>query len=447
MNRRNFCQLIGAGAIASLLPASGAAQNVAPRQAPNIIVIFTDDQGYGDMSVYGSKTLRTPNWERMAREGVKFSDFYVAQGICTPSRAALLTGCYPRRNTMERGVFFPNDARGLHPDEITIADLLKTRGYATACIGKWHLGDKPQFLPTRQGFDSYFGIPYSNDMGPSAKQPARPILPLMRDEAIIEQPVQQETLTRRYTEESIRFIRDNKKRPFFLYLAHTFPHVPLFASPAFRGKSQGGLYGDAIEELDWSTGQILDALRREGLDENTLVIFTSDNGPWLQRGKDGGSAGPLRGGKLSVWEGGMRVPCLMRWPGRLPAGAVCSQLATTMDLLPTFAQLSGATVPQDRVIDGRSIWNLMTKPASAPTPHEALFYHDSAGKLGAVRSGTWKLHLESGELYDLRADIGETQNIAAQHPEIVARLGVLAQNFNAGIKANRRPQGRDIPPA
>ncbi len=360
---------------------------------PNFVIIFTDDQGYGDVGVYGATSFRTPNLDRMAAEGVRFTDFYVAAPVCTPSRAALLTGSHPVRVGLGHRVLFPYSDTGLHSDEITIAEILKERGYATGIIGKWHLGHHRKFLPTSQGFDHYFGIPYSNDMGNHnyrREKMISPPLPILRNEARVEQHPDQAQLTRRYTREAVRFIRDHKDEPFFLYLPHSMPHRPLAASARFQGRSALGLYGDVIEEIDWSVGEVLEALREAGIDEHTLVIFTTDNGatiqPWPRRGYRSGSNGPLRGGKNTTWEGGMRVPCIMRWPGKIPAGRVQTELATAMDFLPTAANLAGAAMPTDRVLDGKDIWPLMSMQAGAETPHEAFsFYRDE--RLQAVRSG------------------------------------------------------------
>jgi len=421
---------------------------------PNFVIIFTDDQGYNDLGCYGSPTIKTPHLDKMAAEGLKFTDFYVAASVCTPSRAALMTGCYPRRVSLPH-VLFPNTRIGINPDEITIAEILKGQGYATMCIGKWHLGHLPPFLPTRHGFAHYFGLPYSNDMRPETNPRRYPPLPLIRDENIIEENPDQSRLTERYTDEAIRFISENKGRPFFLYLPHTMPHVPLYVSERFRGKSAGGLYGDVIECIDWSAGQILDTLARLGLADNTLVVFTTDNGPWLQRGKHGGSALPLRAGKGTMYEGGFRVPCIMRWPGRIPAGAVCSEMATTMDLLPTMARLAGTEPPSDRIIDGKDIWPLMAGAAGARSPHEAFYYY-TGNNLRAVRSGEWKLVFEGtrrrevAALYNLEADIGETENVIAERPAVAVRLRALAEKIRDDIGDDRtkrpgkncRPQGR-----
>ena len=421
-----------------------------PKRKPNFIVIFIDDMGYGDIGPFGSKTNRTPQLNRMAAEGMRFSSFYVTSGVCTPSRSSLMTGCYPRRVNLHQDerklcVLFPSGRKGLNPNEITIAEVLKGQGYATMCIGKWHLGDQPEFLPTRQGFDSYFGIPYSNDMGgKSTSSDGRPPLPLMRDEKVIEAPVSQPTLTKRYTEEAVTFIEANRDQPFFVYLPHAMVHLPLHASEAFKGKSANGIYGDAVEELDWSTGQIIKTLKDLKLDEETLIIFTSDNG---STGRNGGSNVPLRGRKGQTWEGGMRVPCVMRWPGRIPAGKTCKALTSTIDVLPTLAKLAGAAPPRDRIIDGRDIWPLMSGAAGAASPHEA-FYFYQMDQLQAVRSGKWKLFVPmeakkrnwgkpEGKtpvmLFDLEADVAESKDVSAGHPEVVKRLTALADKARADL--------------
>ena len=423
----------------------------ASERPPNFIVILCDDLGYQDVGCFGAPLISTPNVDRMASEGIRFTDFYAAAPVCTPTRAALMTGCYPLRVGLPK-VLHPNSKIGISSEEVTVAELLKTRGYATACIGKWHLGHHRPFLPTRHGFDYYFGLPYSNDM--NKPDP----VPLMRNDEIIEQPAVQQTLTERYTAEAVKFIKRHKDRPFFLYLPHTFPHTPLHVSEPFKGKSKRGLYGDVVECIDWSTGRILDALAELGLDRNTLVIFTSDNGPWLIRKEHGGSALPLRSGKGTTWEGGMRVPCIMRWPGRIAADTACSEMATVMDILPTLAKLAGAKVPTDRIIDGKNISPLMDGEKGAASPHEAFFYY-RLEQLRAVRSGKWKLVLEHKEprtkrliplsLYDLKADIGETKDVSAQYPSIVARLQAMAErcreDLGDGLTGrdgkNRRPPG------
>ena len=440
--------LVLLGGVTLLLATAAAHANETP---PNIVLIFCDDLGYGDIGCFGSTKHRTPNIDRLADEGMRLTSFNVTCGVCTPSRSSLMTGCYPKRIGMHRNeegkwVLFPGNSRGLNPDEITIAEILKARGYATAIVGKWHLGDQPEFLPTRQGFDSYFGIPFSNDMGKWKPARAYPPLPLMRDEQVIETEPDQGQLTPRYTEEALRFIRANRDGPFFLYFPHTFPHAPLNASPRFRVKSATGLYGDAVEEIDGSTGKILETLHDLGIDDQTLVIFTSDNGAAQAFG---GSNLPLRGFKASTWEGGMRVPCVMRWPGRIPAGKQCNELVTSMDLLPTLARLAGGPIPTDRVIDGKDVWLLISGQPGAKSPHEAFFYY-FMGQLAAVRSSNWKLHIARRqgrekvatkiplELYDLESDVGEQHNVAEQHPEVVTRLLALAETCRADLGDGER---------
>lgn len=465
INRQFICLCFLCGlAIPSI-----AAANDKP---PNIILIFTDDQGYQDIGCFGSPNIKTPNLDRMAAEGRKFTSFYSACSVCSPSRAALMTGRYPPRVGLTR-VLFAQDNAGLNPGEITIAEMLKDCGYRTACIGKWHLGHKPQFLPTRQGFDYYYGIPYSNDMRidpdaelvedillregitreqikgtPVGKQKDR-LVPLMRNEQVIEYPADQATLTKRYTEEAIQFITEHRGQPFFVYLPHTMPHIPLFASEDFKGKSAGGLYGDTIEEIDWSVGQILETIKNLGLDENTLVIFTSDNGPWNLKNGHGGSAEPLRGFKFNTYEGGMRVPCIMRWPGKIPAGSQTDEITATIDLAPTIAALAGASLPDDRVIDGHNIHALMTDD-NATTPHRAYYYY-MGKRVSAVRAGNWKLRMTPAnqkkgtpkliELFDLANDISESQNLAEFHPAKVVALTKLASDFDKELIAKNAKRG------
>jgi len=418
---------------------------------PNFIIIYTDDQGYNDLGCYGSPLIETPRIDRMAAEGIRFTSFY-AQTVCGPSRAALMTGCYPLRVATKgnRVEIHPR----LHSKEVTIAEVLKTVGYATAAFGKWDLaghsnnGYEPELLPGGHGFDYHFGTPTSND--------SRKGTPLLRNGEVIERPTDFDTLTQRYTDESIAFITANKDRPFFAYIPHSMPHTELGASPRFRGKSKRGLYGDVIEEIDWNVGRLLDAVKALGLDEATYVIFASDNGPWHKKGPHGGSAAPLRGAKTSAWEGGLRVPCIMRAPGRIPAGRVCEKLACTMDLLPTLAALAGAKLPTDRVIDGHDITDLMGGKPGADSPTEAFYYYVHT-HLQAVRSGRWKLHLPRPArppwgpgwhshidpvdviniprpmLFDLDADIGERHDVAAGHPDVVRRLLALAEKARDDI--------------
>ncbi len=411
---------------------------------PNFIIIFCDDLGYADIGPFGSDKHRTPSLDRMAEEGRKFTSFYVTSGVCSPSRSSLMTGCYPKRvglhqNEKGQGVLFPGNQRGLNPSEITIAEVLKARGYATGIVGKWHLGDQPEFLPTRQGFDSYFGIPFSNDMG-QKDRPTKlyPPLPLLRMEKVIEEEPDQRLITQRYTREAIAFIERNKARPFFLYLPHTMPHWPQYSSERFAGKSANGKWGDAAEEIDWSTGEILKALKANDLDKKTMVIFMSDNGGALRHGA---SNKPLKGGKGSTWEGGHRVPFVVRWPGAIPAGTSSDAMATSMDLLPTLAKLAGTKPPGDRKIDGKDIAPLLLAKPGAATPHKA-FYFYARGQLHAVRSGDWKLFFTRGKLtpkgepvalYNLASDIGEASNVLDDHPGVAKRLAKLAEGMRADL--------------
>ncbi len=448
-------------------------------EQPNIVVIFTDDQGYGDLGCYGSPGIETPNIDRMAAEGIRFTSFYAAP-FCGPSRAQLMTGCYPPRVSHARN-HAPGSRQGLHPDEITVAEVLQAAGYTTMHIGKWHLGDAKPFLPTSQGFDAYFGIPYSNDMwryhprmpiqenenelmramrkraaytgyaGRGHYPPGRGFpndLELRRDEKIIERGPDQRQLTTRYTNEALRFIEAQKDGPFFLYLAHAMPHVPLFVSSKHEGKSNRGLYGDVLMEIDWSTGQVLQKLKELGLDEKTLVVFTSDNGPWLGYGIDGGSAGPLREGKGSTWEGGVRVPGIFRWPGKIAAGRRTDAVAGTMDFLPTFARLAGAKTPDDREIDGKDLWPLLSG-ATDKSPHDH-FYYFGGGKMNfrGIRDERWKLvvrvageTVQGAELYDLGRDVSEKFDRMKDHPDIAKRLEAKAKQFYAEISRQVRPLG------
>ncbi len=441
-------------AVAAWGPTSSAENAVSaePERAPNFVVIFTDDQGYNDLGCFGSPDLATPRIDRMAREGMRLTSFY-AQPICGPSRAAIMTGCYPLRvaEWENRKETHPV----LHRKEITVAELLQQRGYATAAIGKWdlarHSNDnyEPSLLPGHQGFDLHFGTPTSND--------APKKMVLLRDGKVIERGLDMDTLTRRYTDESLRFIEAHQDEPFFLYLAHSMPHTELGASPEFRGRSPRGLYGDVIAEIDWSVGRILDKLTELGLDRSTYVVFTSDNGPWLSKREHGGSAAPLRSGKASTWEGGLRVPCVVWGPDRVPAGAVCDELCSTLDVLPTLAHLAGATLPSDRTIDGHNIAPLLHGEPGAKSPTEAYYYYLHT-HLQAVRSGEWKLHLprpaqspwlpfrmsrhidkkdivpvREPMLFNLQQDIAEQHDVASAHPEIVARLLELAEQARKDI--------------
>jgi arylsulfatase len=456
MPRRSFLKAAGAGIAAATWGGVSRAESLLAAESsakkPNLIIFFTDDQGYNDVGCFGSPFIRTPNFDRMAKEGMKFTSFY-AQPVCGPSRAALMTGCYPIR-VAEPGNK-KNQHTVLHPEEITIAEMLKSAGYITALIGKWHLagGRKdeydPSLMPNGQGFDYFFGTPLHNGFTRTVEHKSFRTQ-LMRNGQILTDALDQkgmDSLTATYTQEAVKFIRGSEDRPFFLYLAHNMPHVPLGTSGRFRGRSRRGLYGDVIEELDFSAGQILNTLKELNLDDNTLIVFTSDNGPWIEGhlGDYGGSASPLRGWKMSAWEGGPRVPCIMRWPGTIPANKVCHEMITTMDLLPTFAKLAGVDLPDDRIIDGKNIFSLMSAEAGAKSPHEAFYFYNYL-RLNAVRSGKWKLVLprpanplgtgwsgrmidavEKVQLYDLEKDIEERHDLAAKRPEIVARLMVMVE--------------------
>jgi arylsulfatase A-like enzyme len=437
--------LLAVAALAVRLVAQPAAPAERP---PNIVVIFADDLGYADIGPFHAGDAagrpRTPALDRMAAEGIRLTHFYVAQAVCSASRAALLTGAYPNRVGI-RGALNHTAARGLSPDETTIAEMLKARGYATAAFGKWHLGHRPPHLPKQHGFDEYFGLPYSNDMWPRHPQQKDfyPDLPLLDGDAVVERDPDQRELTRRYTERAVRFIEANRDRPFFLYLPHTMPHVPLFASTRFEGATGRGLYADVLAEIDWSVGEILAAIARTGVDERTLVIFTSDNGPWMSYGNHAGSPGPFRESKGTAFEGGVRVPFVARWPGRIPRGGASAEMAMTIDLLPTAARLAGAALP-GHAIDGRDIWPVLAGTPGATSPHEALYFY-WGDELHAVRSGRWKLHVahpyrsleRAGRdgapgqyvqqaqplaLYDLEADPGESTDVGPRHPEVVSRL-------------------------
>jgi len=436
-----------------------------PARKPNIVILFIDDLGYADIGPFGATKQKTPHLDRMAREGMKLTSFYSAP-VCSVARAQLLTGCYGARVSVP-GVFFPAGPSGLNPAEFTIAERLKDLGYATMCIGKWHVGDQPEFLPTRQGFDHYFGIPYSNDMQRKASATGLSVVPLLRDEKVAEllTDEQQTQIVERYTTEATRFITEHKDQPFLLYLPHNAVHTPIHPGAAFQGKSANGRFGDWVEEVDWSVGQVLDTLRSLKLDSHTLVLFTSDNGPWLVKGPDGGSALPLRGGKGSTWEGGMREPTIAWWPGHIAPGSSVDTVAGTIDLLPTAVSLAGGSLPNSPVIDGRDISPLLL--GKTTTASREAHYYFSGYNLQAVRQGPWKLALapqaesmgkggtsddakKIPRLYNLANEIGERTDLADQHPDIVTQLRALADKMSAEIGGTkpiaRRPAGESKSP-
>ncbi|MEZ6039501.1 MAG: sulfatase [Planctomycetaceae bacterium] len=464
--------LFGFGVVAIWL--AGISCNSTFADKPNVVIIFIDDQGYGDLSCFGSTTIRTPHIDRLAREGRKFTSFMVASPVCTPSRAALLTACYPKRVGMHQHVLFPTSNKGLNPSEHTIADHLKQQGYATACFGKWHLGHHPEVLPTSNGFDQYFGIPYSNDMNhpdnkgkPKGGPDGMDLLwndpdssltkwntPLYENEEIIELPVDQRTVTRRYTQKAIEFISEHRDEPFFVYLPHSMPHIPLYVPDDVRDADPRNAYINTVEHIDAEVGRLLDHLDEHKLSDNTFVIYTTDNGPWLQFKHHGGSAGPLRDGKGTTFEGGQRVPCLIRGPG-IPAGTVCHELTGTIDVLPTIAAITNTPLPSDREIDGLDVSALWMGTA-AKSPRSEFIYYTSQGVLEGLRQDNWKLLVKAppasrnqkgksgviGEsqllLFDLDQDLGEKQNLAAMRPEIVTKLQVRMQELDDEITRNAR---------
>ncbi|MEY2725756.1 MAG: Arylsulfatase [Planctomycetota bacterium] len=441
-------------------PLAAAGLAAPPASPPNIILVFMDDMGYADIGPFGGDATLTPNLNQLAKDGRRFTDFYVSQAVCSASRASLMTGCYNVRIGIQ-GALGPKSRNGINPAETTIAELCRSKGYATACFGKWHLGHLPQFLPLQNGFDRYYGLPYSNDMWPfhpevlhlplEERLKTWPHLPLYQNNEVIDPEVtaeEQTLLTKHYTERAVQFIEDSRSKPFFLYLPHSMVHVPLFASKEFQGRTGKGTFADVLAEVDWSIGQLVETTRRLGIEHNTLFIFTSDNGPWLSYGNHAGSAKPLREGKGTMFDGGCRVPCIMKWPAAIPANSVCNQPAMTIDILPTIAELINAPLPQ-LPIDGLSITALMTEE-NQTSPHDALYFYWGSD-LHAVRSRNWKLHFPhpyrtlNGQpggtdgiparyqtasieeaLYDLTTDPGESNNLASQHPEIVTQIKLLA---------------------
>lgn len=468
----NTSRLVGCAlmVVAILTPASfvlacGDLGLATTKRLPNVVVIFIDDLGYADIGAFGKNKYQTPNLDRMAREGMKFTDFVTSTAVCSASRAALLTGCYHRRVGIS-GALGPGARHGLNQNEVTIAEICKQKDYATACYGKWHLGHHQPFLPLQHGFDDFYGLPYSNDMWPFhpdyadlpkdavKRKRGFPDLPLFEKNEIVDPVVSgddQAQLTTEYTRRAVKFIDDHHDKPFFLYVPHTMVHVPLFVSDKFKGKSGAGLFGDVMMEVDWSVGQIMNAIRKHGLEKDTLVIFTSDNGPWLNYGNHAGSALPLREGKGTMFEGGYRVPTVMWHPGAIPANSTCDELASTIDVLPTVAKMIGAKLP-DHKIDGKDISPLMSGDSNAKSPHEHFYLYYRGGELHGVRDRKWKLHfphkyrtlsgrkggqdgkpvkydhlMTGTELYDLKSDIGEKKNVAEQHPDIVRRLKAAAE--------------------
>jgi len=443
-------------AVALSVPTDSAAAE----RLPNFVIVFIDDMGYGDIGPFGAEGYETPHLDRMAREGRVFTDFYVTQAVCSASRAGLMTGCYNVRVGI-LGALNHRANHGISSDEMTLAEVVKQKGYAAACYGKWHLGHHPRFLPTNNGFDDYLGLPYSNDMWPYHPTGGKnyPPLPLIDGTTVVDAEVtgkDQEQLTTQYTERAVEFIDKNKDRPFLVYLPHSMVHVPLYVSDKFRGKSRRGLFGDVVMELDWSVGQILDTLRKHKLEKDTLVIFTADNGPWLSYGDHAGTAGPLREGKGTMFDGGCREPTVMWWPGTVPAGTVCKTPAMTVDVLPTIAELAGAELPK-HAIDGKSILPLVKGEPGAASPHEAYFFYYGS-QLQAVRMGKWKLHFPHDyrtlggrpggtggmpveydqakiglSLFDLENDVGETTDVAEAHPDVVAKIKALADGMRAEL--------------
>jgi len=412
-------------------------------KAPNIIIFFTDDQGYSDVGCYGAQGFETPHMDQLAASGIKFTNFYVPATVCTPSRAGLLTGRYPKRSNLHSGVLSPYSEGGLSPEEFTIAEMLQQNNYTTSCIGKWHLGHQEEFMPNNQGFDEFYGVPYSNDMDNyyyEWNKYQSPPLPFYRNTTLIESGPDQRFLTKMYTEETVRQIKNRTDKPFFIYLAHNMPHTPLHASPQFKGKSALGLYGDVMMELDWSLGKIVETLKEEGIYDNTLFIFTSDNGPEM------GTATPLKGKKAETWDGGQRVPGIMVWPNKIPAGKESSQIVSTLDIFPTLANVSGGTISEDLVLDGIDLRDFLEAPESIILPERPFYYYARNGDLEAIRYGKWKLHIKKSKgwnkkikgvfkvaLYNLETDISETRNVVKDQPEIVEKLSKMIQKFESTL--------------
>ncbi|WP_139956939.1 sulfatase family protein [Flavicella sediminum] len=415
---------------------------------PNIIVIFADDLGYADLGSYGAEFFKTPNLDSMANNGMRYTDFYVGASVCSPSRAALLTGNYPIKSNMHKGVLFPFSKGGLLPSELTITEVLKSNGYKTACIGKWHLGhETSEYMPNNQGFDYYYGIPYSNDMDarnyPNQNYKAPP-LPMYKNTEIVDEGMDQRFFTKRFTKESVEFITKNSDQPFFLYLAHPMPHTPVHVSPDFMHSSKYGRYGDAIQELDWSVGEIIKTVEAQGITNNTLILFTSDNGPdqgfWM--GTNHGKATPLKGSKGTTWEGGMRVPLIATWPGKIPANTTNEELVTAMDIFPTVVNITQSKFSEVKNIDGRDVSNLLFNMSSFKNKDAVFFYYATNGKIEAVRKGNWKLHIAKTKgwdqtqgkfqicLFDLSTDFGEIKDLSKDFPKKVSELKALINDKN-----------------
>ena len=445
--RHNFIRIILLGCLIGLVQTSYCQKSKSEISKPNIIIFLTDDQGFGDVGCYGAQGFETPHMDKLAENGIRFTNFYDAATVCTPSRAGLLTGKYPKRVGLEKAVLFPFSKNGLSPKMFNLAKMLKDCGYTTSCIGKWHLGDLPKFMPNNQGFDYFFGVPYSNDMNNYYYKDINfqsPPLPLYRNLKQIGENPDQRYLTQRYTEEAIERIKNRGDKPFFIYLAHNMPHEPIACSPSFAGKSKMGLYGDVIMELDWSLGEIIKTLKEEGIYDNTIFLFTSDNGPVLGQG---GSAGPLRGHKAQTWEGGERVPGIIVWPNVIPAGKVCQQFATTLDLLPTLAKIVGYSIPKNLILDGRDISDLLKNPEKVKVSDRPFIYYARNGMPEAIQLGNWKLHIAKSlgwdtkiegipfpiSLYNLKDDIGEKNNVAELFPEKVKELSELLEKLDKNI--------------
>ncbi|WP_186758121.1 sulfatase family protein [Echinicola salinicaeni] len=429
--------------LTTMLFATITIQDIYARSSPNIIIFFTDDQGYADVGCYGAEGYETPNFDELAASGIKFTDFYVPATVCTPSRAGLLTGRYPKRSQLHEAVLFPYSEEGLKPEEYTMAEMLKSSGYSTYCIGKWHLGHQEEFMPNNQGFDEFYGVPYSNDMDNyyyKRNNFQSPPLPFYRNTKLIENGPDQRYLTKRYTEETIKQIKNRGNQPFFIYLAHNMPHKPLYASPDFEGKSGKGIYADVIMELDWSMGEIIKTLKEEGIYENTIIIFTSDNGPQV------GSAQPLRGKKAQTWEGGQRVPGIISWPSVIPADIESEQFVSTLDLYPTLAHIAGAKIPEGLKMDGIDISKYLYAPEKENLPDRPFYYYARNGKVEGIRLGKWKLHIEKSigwnqeengtfkvSLYNLDEDVSEERNVADKYPNIVKKLSDMINEFEEGF--------------